>query len=124
MVALPVLMATTAYVVGAHFDWRRGLSEGVRRAPGFYAVLALSIGLAVATTLAGVSVLDMLVAASVIGGFGTPIGLAVLVCLARDVDVMDGQPISMRLAVAGWALAVTVGAFGLLFAIGAALGTF
>jgi len=124
MVALPVLMATTAYVVGAQFDWRRGLSEGVGRAPGFYAVLALSVGLAVATTLAGVSVLGMLVAASVIGGFGTPIGLAVLVCLARDVDVMDGQPISMRLAIAGWAVAVIVGAFGLLFAIGVAFGTF
>jgi Mn2+/Fe2+ NRAMP family transporter len=27
VVALPVLMATTAYVVGAQFDWHRGLSE-------------------------------------------------------------------------------------------------
>ena len=33
VVALPVLMATTAYVVGAHFDWRRGLSSG-SAAPG------------------------------------------------------------------------------------------
>jgi Mn2+/Fe2+ NRAMP family transporter len=34
VVALPVLMATTAYVVGAQFDWRRGLSEPVGRARG------------------------------------------------------------------------------------------
>ena len=33
VIALPVLMATTAYVVGAHFNWRRGLSEG-SAAPG------------------------------------------------------------------------------------------
>ena len=35
VVALPVLMATTAYVVGAHFDWRRGLSEPVSNARGW-----------------------------------------------------------------------------------------
>jgi len=34
VVALPVLLTTTAYVVGVHFGWRRGLSEGVSPAPG------------------------------------------------------------------------------------------
>ena len=48
LVALPVLMATTAYAVGAHFDWRRGLSEPLATAPAFYAVLVGSILLAVA----------------------------------------------------------------------------
>ena len=78
VVALPVLMATTAYVVGAQFKWRRGLSERVDRARGFYGVLAASIGLAFAVSLAKISVIGMLVAASVIGGFGTPIGLDLL----------------------------------------------
>jgi len=123
VVALPVLMATTAYVVGAHFDWRRGLSERISRARGFYAVLVASIGLALAVSLAGISVIGMLVAASVIGGLGTPIGLVLLVRLARDPQVMGPRPISLRLAAAGWAVAVIVGGFGLLFVIGAALGT-
>ena len=124
VVALPVLMATTAYVVGAQFDWRRGLSEGIGRARGFYAVLGASIVLAVAVALAKISVFGMLVAASVIGGFGTPIGLVLLVRLARDPEVMGDQPISGRLAVAGWTVAVVVSGFGLLFVIGAALGKF
>jgi Mn2+/Fe2+ NRAMP family transporter len=94
VVALPVLMATTAYVVGAQFDWRRGLSERVSNAVGFYAVLAVSIGLAVAVTLAHVSVIGMLVAASVIGGFGTPIGVVILVLLGRDHMVMGTERIS------------------------------
>lgn len=46
VVALPVLMATTAYVVGAQFDWHRGLSEGIGNARGFYAALAASVVLA------------------------------------------------------------------------------
>jgi Mn2+/Fe2+ NRAMP family transporter len=124
VIALPVLMATTAYVVGAHFNWRRGLSEGIGRARGFYAVLVASVGLAVAVSLAGISVIGMLVAPSVIGGFGTPVGLVILVRLARDPQVMGSQPISGRLAIAGWAVAVIVGGFGLLAIIGAALGIF
>jgi Mn2+/Fe2+ NRAMP family transporter len=124
VVALPVLMATTAYVVGAQFDWRRGLSERVSNAVGFYAVLAVSIGLAVAVTLAHVSVIGMLVAASVIGGFGTPIGVVILVMLGRDHTVMGTERISRRLAIAGWTVAAVVGGLGALFVIGAAAGEF
>ena len=124
VVALPVLMATTAHVVGAHFDWRRGLSERIGRARGFYAVLLASIGLALAVSLAGIPVVGMLVVASVIGGFGTPIGLVLLLRLARDPQVMGPRPISRRLAIAGWAAAGIVGGFSLLVVIGAAVGTF
>jgi len=124
VVALPVLMATTAYVVGAQFDWRRGLSEQVRNAWGFYGVLAASVGLAVAVSLANISVIAMLVAASVVGGFGTPIGLVILVLLGRDHTVMGTQPISGRLALAGWTVAAVVGGFGLVYVVGAALGKF
>ena len=124
IVALPVLMATTAYVVGAQFDWRRGLSERVTHARGFYGVVAASIVLALAVTVAKVSVIGMLVAASVIGGFGTPIGLVILVLLARDRTVMGSHLISFRLAVVGWTVVVVVGGFGLLFVVGAALGRF
>jgi Mn2+/Fe2+ NRAMP family transporter len=114
-------MATTAYVVGAHLYWRRGLSEGIGRARGFYAVLVASVGLSVAVSLAGISVIGTLVAASVIGGFGTPVGLVIL-RLARDPQVMGSQPISGRLAIAGWAVAVIIGGFGLLAIIGAPPG--
>ena len=121
VVALPVLMASTGYVVGAHFGWRRGLSEQVGRARGFYATLVASIGLALAVSLAQVPVIGMLVAASVIGGFGTPIGLVLLVRLARDAQVMGPRCISRRLAVAGWAVTVIVGCFGLLAVLAAAV---
>ena len=122
VVALPVLIATMAYVVGAQFDWRRGLSEGIGRAPAFYGVLAASVGLAPAVSLAGISVIDMLVVASVIGGLASPIGLVLLILLARDPKVMGSRPISGRLAVAGWLVVVVVSGFGLLLVLMAALG--
>jgi Mn2+/Fe2+ NRAMP family transporter len=111
-------------VVGAQFDWRRGLSEQISNAWGFYAILAASLGLAVVVTLADISVIGMLVFASVIGGLGTPIGIGILVLLGRDRTVMGTQPISRRLAIAGWAVAAVVGGFGAAYVIGAALDKF
>ena len=61
----------------------------------------------------------MLMVASVSGGFGAPIGLVLLVCLARDPQVMGRQPISRRLAIAGWAVAVITAGVGLLSILGA-----
>jgi len=122
VVALPVLMASTAYAVGAQFDWRRGLSQPVRNATGFYGVLGAPIALAMVVALARVSVVDMLVAASVLGGIGTPVGLVLLVRLARDPEVVGDAPISRRLAAGGWAVAVIVTGFGLAYLVGGALG--
>jgi Mn2+/Fe2+ NRAMP family transporter len=92
-----------------------------RKARGFYGVLTASIGLAFAVTLAKISVIGMLVAASVIGGIGTPVGLVILVLLGRDQRVMGTEPISLRLAIAGWTVAVVVGGLGVLFVVGSAL---
>jgi NRAMP (natural resistance-associated macrophage protein)-like metal ion transporter len=124
VVALPVLMATTAHVIGAEFDWRRGLSQKVMNARRFYAILAVSVALGVAVDVAGVPLIDTLVAASVIGGLGTPVGVFLLVCLGRDAQVMGDQRISSRLAIAGRTVAAVVGGLGLLYVIWAALGQF
>ena len=67
-------------------------------------------------------VIGMLVAESVLGGLGTPLGPVVMVLLARDPAVMGERPISKQLAAAGRTVTVIVGGFGALFVIGAALG--
>lgn len=121
VVALPVLIASAAYLVGAHFDWRRGLSQPVSRAGRFYAVLAAPIGLAAAAALAGLPVLGTLVAASVIGGIATPVGLVILLRLARDSEVMHGRPISAPLAMAGWTVTLLIGSLAMLFLVGGSL---
>lgn len=124
MVALPVLVAGTAYMVGAQFDWRRGLSRPVGQARKFYAVIAVSIGLGIASTLAKISVLGLLVAASILGGLATPAGLVVLLRLAVNRQIMNGQPISRALAVTGWAVTILVSGLGVLFIVGSAIRAF
>ena len=115
VVALPVLVATTAYVVGAQYGWRRGLSRPIDQARRFYVTVTGSVALAAGLALANVSVLGLLVAASVLGGIGTPVGLALLVRLARDAGAMGGQPISRALAAAGWAVTALLAAAALLY---------
>ena len=66
--------------------------------------------------------IGMLLAASVIGGLGTPFGLIVLVRLAQDPTVMGAQPISTGLAIAGWTVAIVVGGLGLLLVVAALMG--
>ena len=61
----------------------------------------------------------MLVVASLIAGFATPLGLVVLVRLARDPAVMGDHRITARLAGAFWAVTVIVGGLGVSYAVGA-----
>jgi len=109
LIAVPVLMGTAAYVVGAEFGWRRGLSEPVARAPRFYAALAVSTAAAVLVTLGHVSAIQLLFYASIAGGIGTPVALACLLVLARDGSVMHGRPIGGGLRTAGWVVTATMG---------------
>ena len=53
VVALPVLMATTAYVSGAQMQWRRGLSLKIRDAPLFYGVVGTAAVLGTSSRSAG-----------------------------------------------------------------------
>jgi Mn2+/Fe2+ NRAMP family transporter len=105
VVALPVLMATTAHVVGDSFDWRTGLSQRITKAPRFYAVIGGSIALGAVISLVGISPIQILFVASIAGGVGTPVSLVFLLRVAGDTQVMAGRPVSRGLLVCGWTVA-------------------
>jgi Mn2+/Fe2+ NRAMP family transporter len=109
VVALPVLMATCGYIVGAHFDWERGLSKDVRHAPRFYATVVLSMGLGVVISYSGVSPIRILFISGIIGGVATPVGLVFLLLVAADESLMDRWRISGPLLLAGWAVTLLIG---------------
>ncbi len=115
VVALPVLMATTAHVVGDSFDWRTGLSERITRAGRFYAVLGASIALGAGISLAGISPIQILFAASIAGGLGTPFSLVFLLRVAGDEQIMAGRPVSRWLLISGWAVAAVLSGLGLTY---------
>jgi Natural resistance-associated macrophage protein len=120
LVALPVVMASTVYVIGAHFNWRRGLSERAGRAWRFCAILAASIRLALVVSVAKIPVIGMLVAASVTGGSEPhrPGGPSPPGRRSLDHVTAAHHPAASH---RGWA--VIVSSLGLLAILGAAVGT-
>jgi Mn2+/Fe2+ NRAMP family transporter len=117
VVALPVLMATCGYVVGAHFDWERGLSKSVRYAPRFYATVVLSMGLGVIITFSGVSPIRILFISGIIGGLATPIGLVYLLLVASDDSLMSRWRVSGPLLIAGWVVTGLVSLASLIYLV-------
>ncbi len=108
LLALPVLLATAAYVVGAQFDWPRGLSENPRNAPAFYAVAAVAMALGAGFAFAGTSPIRLLFLASIAGGIGTPIGLVLLVLVASDRGLIGDHAVRGALKAAGWVVVLGV----------------
>jgi Mn2+/Fe2+ NRAMP family transporter len=124
LVAVPVLMSTAAYVVGAEYGWRRGLSEPVRRAPRFYASLVVATAAALLVTVSSVSAIRLLFYASLAGGLGAPFALAGLVILAGDRQAMHGRPVGTPLRVAGWVVATAISVLGVLYIVDEVFGVF
>jgi Mn2+/Fe2+ NRAMP family transporter len=122
VVALPVLLTTTGYALGSEFGWEPGLSGRGIRTRAFYGALAAAATVAVVVDLAGVPVLRMLAVANVVSGLAAPVGLILLVRLARDPRVMGDRLVSPRLAAAGWAVALGVGGSGLLYLVAGLAG--
>jgi Mn2+/Fe2+ NRAMP family transporter len=115
LLALPVLVGTAAYVVGAQFDWERGLSHRLHEASKFYAVIAASIILSVVVSLVGVQPITLLFMASIAAGIATPVSLAYLVIVASNKQLMKGHPIGPWLRWTGALIAAAVGLVGLIY---------
>jgi Mn2+/Fe2+ NRAMP family transporter len=117
LLSLPVLMGTVAYVVGAEFDWRRGLSQKVKNAPAFYTVIAVSTVLGGSIAYSGISPIRLLVFASIVGGLATPITLVFLLVVASDRRMMKDHAIGPRLHVAGWFVTALVAVVSVIYLV-------
>ncbi len=108
LVALPVIMSTTAYVTGAHLNWRRGLSLRPRQAPRFFGALAVSVLVGSTVSIADVSPIQLLYWSGVAGALGTPVGLAMLLKVASDPHVMAGHQIGPWTRATGWTITALI----------------
>lgn len=123
VIALPVIMATGAYAAGAQFGWPRGLSRSVGQAPRFYAVMAAQTALGVALAFGGVSPIRLLFVASLIAGVATPMGLVLLVLVAANPTLMNHSPVSRRLRIAGWLVAILVSLVSAIYLVQQVVGS-
>lgn len=88
LLAIPVLVSTTAYTVAETFNWREGLNKKVNQAKGFYAVLTLSFFVGLAIALLGFNPIQMLFYSQIVNGAVTPIILLVIIAIASKEVIM------------------------------------
>jgi Mn2+/Fe2+ NRAMP family transporter len=114
--AIPTLAGSAAYAVAELLGWREGMDEPPSGAPGFYAVFALSIALAMAMSFAELSPVRALYWSAILNGLLAPFLLVAILAVAADPVIMAGQPSSRTaqvvvLLTAGAMLAAAVAMF-------------
>lgn len=84
LLAVPVLAGSTAYAVSEAMGWRESLERKPSQAKQFYAVIAISMLIAVALNLMGINPMRSLVVAALLNGLTAPILMFIIWWLARD----------------------------------------
>ena len=88
LLAVPVLAGSTAYAVSEAMGWRESLERKPSQAKQFYAVIAISMVIAVALNLMGINPMRSLVVAALLNGLTAPILMFVIWWLARDKQLL------------------------------------
>ena len=109
MLSIPVLAGSTAYAVAETFGWRESLELKPRQAKAFYAVIVVSMLVALLLNLAGIEPVHFLILAATLNGLSAPILMVIIWYLARDKNLL-GEWASGRIS--QWLLGIATLAMG------------
>ena len=110
LIGVPVLAGSGAYAMAETMGWRWGLEQKPRSAPGFYAVIALGMLVALAIQFSPISPMHALVWSAVINGVvAVPLMAVILITAARKSVMGDFVENKVILAL-GWIAVAVMGA--------------
>lgn len=89
--AIPVMVACSAYTLADVLGWAEGLSKKVWQARGFYTLLAGALLVGVVVALAGISPVALMFWSSVVNGLMLAPLFLVLLMLSNDPQVVHGH---------------------------------
>lgn len=88
LLAIPVLAGAVSYIFAETFGWKEGLNKKYYEAKGFYAVMALSLGLGLLFDYAGISPIDALILAAVLYGLTAPVLIGMVLHISNNKSIM------------------------------------
>ena len=88
LLSIPVLAGATAYAVAETFGWRESLELKPRQAKAFYAVIVISMAVALVLNLWGIEPVHFLLIAATLNGLTAPVLMAIIWWLARDRNLL------------------------------------
>jgi Mn2+/Fe2+ NRAMP family transporter len=103
LMAIPVLSASTGYVVAGTMGWRVGLGRQAYSAPGFYSVIALSLLAGVELAISGFSPIKALFYSQILNGMVAPVLIALMVIMVSRPSLMGSYVANLWERVGGWA---------------------
>lgn len=109
ILAVPVLVGSSAYVAAETFKFREGLNETPHRAPAFYGVVAGGIILGIAMNLLRVNAIKALFWSAVLNGITAVPLIAVIVWLASNSSIMGPWKSSLIARAWGWGTVALMG---------------
>jgi Mn2+/Fe2+ NRAMP family transporter len=109
LIGVPVLAGSGGYALAEAAGWRFGLEQRVGAAPGFYAVIAVSVLAGLGMQYSPISPMKALFWSAVINGVVAVPLLAVIILLASRKSVMGEFTASRSLVVMGWIATAVMG---------------
>lgn len=108
MLGVPVLAGSAAYSVAEAMHWRGSLEDRPRRAPKFYAVLAVAVLLGLILNYLKLNAVRMLFWAAVLNGMLAPPLIILVTLLSSDRAVMGERVNPFILTILGWLTAAVM----------------
>ena len=115
LMAIPILAASTAYVVAESFGWRDSLSDKVNQAKGFYTVLTASLLVGVGIAISGINPIQALLYSQVLNGILGPLLVVLILFICNDKKIMGNYVNRWFDNLFGWlsVVVMTLGSAGL-----------
>ncbi len=88
LLAIPVLAGSISYMLTEAFGWKEGLNKKFHQAKGFYAVLIISVVLALAIDLLGINPVKALIYTAVLYGITAPVLIGIIMHISNNKKIM------------------------------------
>ncbi len=102
LLAIPVLAASSAYILSETFSWKEGLYRKPKDAMAFYAIIVLSLVAGLLFNLLGINPITALVYTSVANAVVAPVGLVFILLLAGNKTIMGSYVAGFWGKLIGW----------------------
>ena len=108
MLGVPVLAGSAAYAIAEAMHWRGSLSDRPRKAPKFYAVLAIAMAMGLLLNFLRIDAVRMLFWSAVLNGALAPPLVILVTLLSSDRKTMQSRKSSPVLLCLGWLTAIVM----------------
>jgi NRAMP (natural resistance-associated macrophage protein)-like metal ion transporter len=88
LLAIPVLAGSLSYMLSEAFGWKEGLNKKFHQAKGFYAVMIVSMLLALGINLLGINPVKALIYTAVLYGLTAPVLIGIIMHIGNNKKLM------------------------------------